>query len=258
MRDPERFPAWLGASMALHVCLAVFILVAPSILALQGDSSWGDETGSDGGVEVRLVSNVSGIALPSPPVVREQAVANDSQGLHQTETAPRPEVPVAEKIPDPEAPVKPKPVEREPRRAEPKPQVQPPPDNAVPYGQGGRPNLSYGEFAVGKGTGGVDVGEGIFGQRYGWYVQAMTRKVSQNWLQAMVDSSIQRAPRVYVGFDIQRDGTISNVEIKQSSGIASLDRSAQRAVYASNPLSPLPTDFPGSRVSVSFWFEYVR
>ena len=89
-------------------------------------------------------------------------------------------------------------------------------------------------------------------------MNAITRAVSSNWLKSMVDSRIQRAPRVYINFDIERDGSVSNVTVQQSSGIASLDRSAERAVRASSPLPPLPGDFRGSRVNVSFYFEYSR
>jgi protein TonB len=59
-------------------------------------------------------------------------------------------------------------------------------------------------------------------------------------------------------FDIARDGTVSNVAVKQSSGIPSLDRSAQRAIMASSPLPPLPTDYRGSSINVLFYFEYSR
>jgi protein TonB len=61
-----------------------------------------------------------------------------------------------------------------------------------------------------------------------------------------------------LSFQIARDGTISNVEVKQSSGIPSLDRSAQRAILASNKLNPLPADYRGSSVDVTFYFEYSR
>jgi len=63
---------------------------------------------------------------------------------------------------------------------------------------------------------------------------------------------------VYLSFNIERDGKISNPEIKQPSGIPSLDRSAMRAILASNPLPPLPGDYRGGTINVSFYFEYAR
>ena len=118
--------------------------------------------------------------------------------------------------------------------------------------------MAYGQFATGAGQAGIGFSDGTFGEKYGYYVDAMTRRISQNWLQSLVDTRIQRAPRVYVSFEIARNGTIDQIQIKQGSGIPSLDRSAERAIHASNPLQPLPSDYRGSSVSVTFYFEYSR
>ena len=137
----------------------------------------------------------------------------------------------------------------------PEPEV---PTNAVPFGQGGRPALAYGQFTTGAGPAGIGFGDGTFGNRYGWYVDSITRRISQNWLQSLVDQRVHAAPRVYLSFDIDRSGKISNITLMQPSGIPTLDRSAQRAILASNPLPPLPPDYRGSSVNVSFYFEYAR
>jgi protein TonB len=137
-------------------------------------------------------------------------------------------------------------------------QPEAPPSNAIPYGQGGRPSLAYGQFSTGAGEAGIGFGDAAFGDRYGTYVTSITRAISNNWLKSMVDSRVQKAPRVYLNFDIAKDGRISNVTVQQSSGVPSLDRSAQRAVLASDPLPPLPGDFRGSSVNVNFYFEYSR
>ena len=118
--------------------------------------------------------------------------------------------------------------------------------------------MSYGQFSTGAGEAGIGFGDAAFGDRYATYVNAITRAISNNWLKSMVDSRIQKAPRVYLTFDIARDGGISSLEVQQSSGIPSLDRSAQRAVLASNPLPPLPADYRGSKINVIFYFEYSR
>ena len=51
---------------------------------------------------------------------------------------------------------------------------------------------------------------------------------------------------------------MTNVDVTQSSGIPEVDRSALRAVLASNPLGPLPSDYSGSKVSVEFYFDFRR
>jgi TonB family protein len=73
-----------------------------------------------------------------------------------------------------------------------------------------------------------------------------------------VDPSLSWAPRVVVTFDILRDGTVTNIQLTQSSNNRSLDTSAIRAVQSSSPLLALPAAYSGSRVSVEFYFDYRR
>jgi len=114
------------------------------------------------------------------------------------------------------------------------------------------------QFSNAAGEGDISVGTGNFGERYGWYVSAVRSRISANWLLSTISPNILTAPRVYLTFDILRDGTIDNVQITQSSGIAEVDRSALRAVLASNPLGALPPDFSGNKVSVDFYFDFRR
>jgi TonB family protein len=86
----------------------------------------------------------------------------------------------------------------------------------------------------------------------------MRNRVSANWLMTAVSPSILTAPRTYLTFEIMRDGTVSSVQITQSSGIAEVDRSALRAILASNPLPPLPSDYRGGSVNVQFYFDFHR
>jgi len=73
-----------------------------------------------------------------------------------------------------------------------------------------------------------------------------------------VSPNLMSAPRVYVTFDILRDGTINGVQVTQSSGIPEVDRSAVRAVVASSPVNPLPPDYSGGSLAVKFYFDFRR
>jgi protein TonB len=99
---------------------------------------------------------------------------------------------------------------------------------------------------------------GDFGSRYPWFVDAVRNRISSNWLQSMVDPSVSWAPRAVVTFQILRDGSIANIQITQSSGNASVDNSAVRAILGSSPVNRLPNDYSGSTVNVEFWFEFRR
>ena len=255
-----RIDRWVLASLLLHGALASVFIFLPQFFP-GAVRSWGSAAGGSGGIGVKLVGSVAGVALPSPEVVRENVPANESAGFYKSEAAAPPEpAGKAELIPETTAPVKTSPA-RKPDRPAAAPKSAPEPAaplNAVPFGQGGKPALAYGQFSTGAGEAGIEFGDGVFGAQYGWYVDAITRRISQNWLQSLVDSRIQRAPRVYLSFDISRNGTIGNIEVKQPSGIPSLDRSAQRAVQASNPLPPLPAAYRGNNVDVILYFEYSR
>src|SRR5262249_26553954 len=148
-------------------------------------------------------------------------------------------------------------------KAPPKPAAQPsktaaaadPPSNAIPSGPG-RPSLAYGQASTGSGDSVIGFGDAGFGDRSSAYVNSIARAISNNWLKSMANVGNQKTPRVYMAFDIQRNGSITNIHMTQSSGIPSLDRTAERALHASDPLPSLPADYRGSSVSVSFYFEY--
>ncbi|MGA9475637.1 MAG: TonB family protein, partial [Terriglobales bacterium] len=118
----------------------------------------------------------------------------------------------------------------------------------------------YAMFSAGgaKGGFGFTGGGGDFGSRFAWYVQAVQRKVSENWLRYEVDPNIKEANRVYITFDIGRDGHPTNVQLEQPSNVPSLNISATRAIQRIDTFGPLPPEYSGSKVSVEFWFDYKR
>ncbi len=118
----------------------------------------------------------------------------------------------------------------------------------------------YGSFSAGNAKGGFGVtgGGGDFGTKYSWYVHVIQQKVSDNWLKYEVDPRITSAERVYIAFDVAKDGHPSNVRVEQSSGVPSLDISAVRALQRIDTFGPLPPDYPGNKISVEYWFDYKK
>ncbi len=140
-----------------------------------------------------------------------------------------------------------------------KPQPEPPESNQIPYGEGGPVSGPYTMTAGGaKGGFGFTGSGGDFGSQFAWYVQAVQRKVTENWLKYEVDPRITEAKRVYLTFDIARDGHPSNVRDRAIQWCSSLDQSAVRALQRIDTFGPLPPDYSGSKVSVEFWFDYKR
>jgi TonB family protein len=213
-------------------------------------------------MSVGISQNVPGLNLPRPELITETKVASESKGLGQTEPAkietkePEPPDPSAFQVEEKKPKKEPKRVER-PLRKAPPPQAaaQKPPEDVIPFGEGGTPGFTYSQFSGAAGSGGIGVGDGVFGSRYGWYVRQIRDIVSSNWQKNMVDPGVRSAPRVYIQFEIQRDGSVANEFVKQSSNIPSLDRSGLRAIRASR-FPPLPGG--ETRLTVEFYFEYSR
>ncbi|MGB7437134.1 MAG: energy transducer TonB, partial [Candidatus Acidiferrum sp.] len=137
----------------------------------------------------------------------------------------------------------------------------PPPPNAVPYGKGGQMNIPSGySDTPGPLNGGLAVqgqGGGDFAARYAWYVEAVRRAISQNWMQNTIDSSVRasRRAKTTMTFTITRDGTIKDIRIAESSGNRSMDDSAIRALESIERLPTLPADYSGRYVDVTFDFD---
>jgi len=248
--------AWgraLAWSVGLHFGVTGVILLYAVILPGGRGEGWGGG-GIGDAIGATLVSTVP---LPANPVQTQNVLANESKGLSESLPREQEKEPEAIPIAGKESRKKPKHLTSESKKPQPGPEEE---SNLVPFGEGGPVSGPYGAFSAAgaKGGFGFTGGGGDFGTRYAWYVKVVQQKVSENWLKYEVDPSITEARRVYVDFDIARDGHPSNVQIEQSSGVPSLDISAVRAIQRIDTFGPLPSDYSGSKVSVEFWFDYKR
>jgi periplasmic protein TonB len=252
-RDRLRGP--LLVSAGLHGLLGALAL-GYTALSLGRGVGWGNPWAGNS-AHVNVVNSLRGVPLPAPLLATPNTVATENPGLYQKEPEPKPEPPKdAEEIPTFQDSVKPNPPVNVNKRIQ-KETMLPPP-NAIPTGEGGRPSMTYGQFVNDQGSGGLSFGDSMFGERFGWYVDAARNRISSNWLTSTISPNILSVRRAYVSFDILRDGTITNVQLTQSSGSPEVDRSAMRAIDASSPLGPLPQEFSGSKVSVKFYFDFSR
>jgi protein TonB len=246
--------ALFGSGVA-HAALIVLML-GWGLLHFGHGAGWGNPWEKGSSARVQAVASLPGVPLPTPMRVTPNTVANQNPGLYQTEPPPLPVPQIAEQIPKFKDAEKPEENKRINKRIQ-KQELTPPP-NAVPFGEGGHPSVSYNQFQTTAGEAGISFGEGNFGDRYGWYVDAIRTRISGNWLMSTISPNLMSAPRVLASFDIQRDGTITNIRLTQSSGNPEVDRSTLRAIEASSPLGPLPSDYSGGSVSVNFYFDFRR
>jgi periplasmic protein TonB len=254
--EHDRWGRALAWSLVLHVGVTVALLIYSAVFYRTSGEGWG----AGGGGEAIGATLVSTVPLPANPSQSQNVLANESKGLTQSQPKVEEKEPDAIAIQGKNAKIKPK---KKQETIAKESQQQPPSEeetNQVAFGEGGPVSGPYGTFAAGgaKGGFGITGGGGDFGTKYAWYVQVIQRKVSDNWLKYEVDPRVTSANRVYITFDVARDGTPRNVEVEQSSGVPSLDISATRALQRIDTFGPLPPDYPGGKISVEFWFDYSR
>ena len=255
--EHERWGRALTWSAGLHLGITLALVAYATFVPRGTGETWGSRGGGEA-IGATLVNTVPLPANPAPPT--QNVLANESKGLTQSQPKIEEKAPDAIEIQGKNAKVKPpkkKQITESKAKAQPAPE---PEDNQVAFGEGGPVSGPYGTFSAAgaKGGFGITGGGGDFGTRYSWYVRVIQQKVSENWLKYEVDPRITSAQRVYITFDVARDGHPSNVRVEQSSGVPSLDISATRALERIDTFGPLPADYPGSKISVEYWFDYKR
>jgi TonB family protein len=141
----------------------------------------------------------------------------------------------------------------EPQRQEPSIKLPPPGAWALPPDEGGlteRPDTLGGQ---------VDAGGLSFDtQWYDWgpYAKAMLAKIRRHWrIPEIALLGVQGV--VKVRFFIERDGTVSGVQILDESGKPPMDFAARDAIKDASPFEPLPGDLSGvDREGVTITFFY--
>jgi periplasmic protein TonB len=256
--DDLSLKRYFSYSVLFHIALTVLLLVG--IWLQRTGESWGGIGGAgDGAVKVNLVAS-AGIPMPPTITPTESQVVDPTKGLNVEEPQPKP----------PEQPKdttniqkfekeKPLPPSKKSKVFENK---TPRPDNAINYGKGGQMDVPRGYSDQpgplnGSGIQATGAGGGDFASRYGWYIEAVRRAVNQNWMQNTIDPAVRaaRRARTTLTFTIERDGSVKNIRISESSGNRSMDDSAQRALLSIDHFPALPSDYSGRYVDVTFDFD---
>lgn len=253
--EHERWGRALAWSAGVHVGITATLLLYATYVTRGSGEAWGSGGGGDA-IGATLVSTVP---IAAPPAPTQNVLANESKGITQSQPKIEEKEPDAIEIAGKNKKIKPKKKQITESKSNPQPAPEPE-DNQVAFGEGGPVSGPYGTFSAAgaKGGFGITGGGGDFGTKYAWYVRVIQQKVSENWLKYEVDPRITTAQRVYITFDVARDGHPTNVHVEQSSGVPSLDISATRALQRIDTFGPLPSDYPGSKISVEYWFDYKR
>jgi protein TonB len=241
-----------AGSLLLHLLLggAVF---GYAFLFHSSGHAWGDSISPESTIQATMVNSI-----PLPP--RQKADADNVLTSETPSPAPPTEKEKTAPPPDPKAlaiaqkPTKPLKVAEKPAPAVQHPQpVRPQPQKAT-TGEAPGVRIAMQAAQTQAGTTSVGTTDSAFGARYAYYVKQLTQKVAKQWLTTMLDSAA-KGHRVYIVFEVARDGTPSNIRVQQPSGDNTLDQTALRAVQHIDTFGPLPDGYSGDHINVVYYFD---
>lgn len=247
----ESLKGGLFGSLALHAGL---VAIAVAYALINGHTvQFGDPNAGGTAVGVESVRSIP-LSHQGP----KNPVANDTQSqVPQTPAKPvertKKEEPPPDAIPlKSNAKKKPAKLASEVQRFRPYDQLE---KNQVTTAAA--PQVSSPLYSAQAGSGQVGTGMNTtLGRGCGAYAAQIRQLVAQHWNTGDVDSRYQTAPVVIATFDLMRDGTVQNLKLLQTSGIAALDFSVQRAIQDASPFPPIPpvgcTDHNSARVEFNF------
>jgi len=253
MREPAGLQRMVTVSIAAHVVLVALILLAPgawwshvagrpeTVMTVSlGGGAPGPQNGGGTPLGGRPVQTTTELPRPPrreairPPAAKPPEMTIPKPGSRPVKAAPAPKVTEA-----PEGARG-----RTPTKGE-KPEAGSAVAETGARGQGF--GLSTGG-AAGSGSY-LDVGDFCCPD----YLVTMSERIRANW------SPRAEVPGdTIVRFVIQRDGQITDPTVEKSSGYTALDLTAQRAIYMTRQLPPLPAAFPNPTLTVHLNFHYQR
>ncbi len=91
-----------------------------------------------------------------------------------------------------------------------------------------------------------------------YYLNIIRNRIQDHWNPPRLSSSQTQNRQTMVMFRITRSGKITDIRVEQSSGYFMFDQAAQRALYETAKLPPLPDEYGGQELTVHIEFETLR
>jgi protein TonB len=244
--DPVMAPA--AGSLLLHLALAACLLTYGLLAGLFHHSLWGS-AGAGGAIQVTITN---ALPLPSDQPPNQNVLATDTPSQAPAEPTPKAKQAVDETA----IPISGKQKMQQQENARKTAQHQAEMNKRAQYGEQAGSSMPRSTAAQYGSNGPVSISSGDFGSRFGWYVEAIERKMTSNWNRYEVDQHTAKGMRSYIQFTIHRDGSVSNIRLDQSSGSPTLDSSCVRAAQRVDTFGALPAQYNQSTVMTSYYCEY--
>lgn len=244
---PEPLAGPAAGAVVLHLALMGLLLGYAWMLGLFHHNFWGSP-GAGGSMQVNLVSS----ALPLPADELNQNVLATE---HPSEAPAPPSPKEQHRVDETAIPILGKKMKPQQMNTPKTQQHQPTPrQNVAPNGEQAGSVMPH---QMQPGTiGQTTVGDNNFASLFPWYVQGINSTVGSKWNKYEVNPATPKGARAYVVFTVHRDGSVSGLQVDQSSGSPTLDVSCQRAVQRVDSMGPLPSQYNQSTLKVSFYCEY--
>jgi TonB family protein len=127
------------------------------------------------------------------------------------------------------------------------------------FSTGGGGNYGYPNGGGSKVGSGLDVLSDTMGVDFGPYLNRIVAVVRMNWYNMIPEEArppMLKKGKVAIEFVILPDGKVTGMRLMGQSGDIALDRAAWGGITASNPFSPLPSEFHGPYLALRFYFFY--
>jgi protein TonB len=249
---PDRIGAPAAGSLLFHGLLFGGLLFYGMLAGLFHHNLWGNP-GDGGAIEVKLVSNA--IPLPNDQPVNDNVLPTETPSKAPAPPAPKTE----QKLEDTAIPISSKQAKPEKQTITKTQQHQPPPkpDNLAHFGEQSGSALPRATMSQNTASNGpVTISNGDFGSRFGWYVDIIKRKMSQNWNRYEVDPRTQKGTSAQVYFEVSSQGVPSRFKINTPSGSPTLDQSCLRAAQRIDTFGALPREANLSLLNVTYDCTY--
>jgi protein TonB len=247
----DRLGSGFAGSFLFHVAVTALLLCWAWLI--NSGHNWGQAGATSGAIQATMVAS---LPFPStqPPNPNNVLATDTPSPAPITSKAHTVELPQPNAIPIPFKSIKPL---KTADKSTPTPPLHPQPNqvnpNQVQTGQATASNLSMSATQTTAGTFNIGT-DTAFGTRYAYYVEQIKMKVAEQWYTGMLDPQAA-GHRVYITFQVERDGSLSNIKIAQRSGDATLDMTALNAVRHIDTFPSLPESYTGSHINVMYYFD---
>jgi protein TonB len=93
-------------------------------------------------------------------------------------------------------------------------------------------------------------------KRYVTYAQAIKERIAGQWKYPQEARKKKLEGRLVALFSLNREGSLTRLDITKTSGHDVLDREAERAIESAAPFPPFPSTITVSRLNINVSFDY--